>query len=329
MQEILEGMSLLLPPEAGAIRRMEAGLAAMLENLGFEEVRLPVITSPGPNDNGESSAGPIKLALPGGMIGRLCSDMTEPCARLAVRELAMKKRPLRLFYTGPVFREPSSRGSIAVSRQEMQLGAEIYGHDGLKAGLEAIGAAIGICRFAEEPVQFRIGDIALLNELIDASAIGPDAGISLKAALISHDISTAMAVLKSSGKRNTALRALRQLIPANPAEVAMEALTGLAAEYPEIKLAEEAGRASMLLDGARMVAKGVDIAFELGLLRPLNYYTGPVFEAYVNGYGKPLLGGGQYDGLMKALGSDEGGIGFALDLGMLMEISSSKAGCAR
>ena len=329
MQEILEGMSLLLPPEAGAIRKLEAGLAAMLENLGFEEVRLPVITSPGPNDNGDSAAGPIKLALPGGMIGRLCSDMTEPCARLAVRELAMRKRPLRLFYTGPVFREPSSRGSIAASRQEMQLGAEIYGHDGLKAGLEAIGAAIGICRFAEEPVQFRIGDIALLNELIDAAGIGADAGSSLKASLIAHDISSAMTVLKQSGKRNAALKALRQLIPANPAEIAMEALCGLAAEYPEIRLAEEAGRASMLLDGASMVAKGVDIAFELGLLRPLNYYTGPVFEAYVNGYGKPLLGGGQYDGLMKALGSDEGGIGFALDLGMLMEISSSKAGCSR
>ncbi len=316
----MDGLSLLLPPEAGALRRTEAALASMLESLGFDEVRLPIIELADNNDEAGMPGGPIKFALPGGFIGRLSSDMTRPCAKLAIRELASKPRPLRLFYTGPVFRRPGNRDGLAISRQDLQLGAEIYGHDGLKAGLEALGAAIGICRFAKEAVQLRIGDISLLDQLLLESGLDGLQMDELRQALMVHDISSAMSALTKYGKGNKASSMLRKLIPSNCDEAAIKGLEGIVREYPATKLAEEALRASLLLDGARMVSKGVGIAFELGLLRPLDYYNGPVFEAYVNGYGRPMLGGGQYDGLMRSLGSDEGGIGFALDMGMLMEI---------
>ncbi len=46
-----------------------------------------------------------------------------------------------------------------------------------------------------------------------------------------------------------------------------------------------------------------DIRFEAGFGRPLDYYTGLVFELHVEGAGNPLVGGGRYDRMMEMLGS--------------------------
>jgi histidyl-tRNA synthetase len=61
--------------------------------------------------------------------------------------------------------------------------------------------------------------------------------------------------------------------------------------------------------------KGVELTLDLGLARGIAYYTGIVFEFRHPGSpgGLSLGGGGRYDGLVKALGSDEDvpALGFA------------------
>jgi ATP phosphoribosyltransferase regulatory subunit len=58
-----------------------------------------------------------------------------------------------------------------------------------------------------------------------------------------------------------------------------------------------------------IAARGFDvtrIAFSAGFARNLDYYTGFVFEAYrTTDGGGPVVAGGRYDGLLKALGADE------------------------
>jgi ATP phosphoribosyltransferase regulatory subunit len=57
-----------------------------------------------------------------------------------------------------------------------------------------------------------------------------------------------------------------------------------------------------------------DLRFETGFLRGLDYYTGFIFEVPGAVAGKPLIGGGRYDSLMRRLGAAEDipAIGFAL-----------------
>ena len=43
--------------------------------------------------------------------------------------------------------------------------------------------------------------------------------------------------------------------------------------------------------------------FEAGFGRPLDYYTGLVFELRVAGLAEPPIGGGRYDRLMEMLGA--------------------------
>ena len=48
--------------------------------------------------------------------------------------------------------------------------------------------------------------------------------------------------------------------------------------------------------------------------RPLDYYTGLVYEITVDGAAKPLAGGGRYDRLLTLLGAEKTipGVGFSL-----------------
>ena len=58
---------------------------------------------------------------------------------------------------------------------------------------------------------------------------------------------------------------------------------------------------------------------DLGFIRDLGYYSGPVFNAYSSISGALLGGGGRYDGLLAKVGMDGEASGFALNLKELAE----------
>lgn len=64
------------------------------------------------------------------------------------------------------------------------------------------------------------------------------------------------------------------------------------------------------------------VEVDLGLHRPLGYYTGVVFELYAGGDGPSLGGGGRYDGLVRALGGhdDVAALGFAYEVERLEQL---------
>lgn len=57
-----------------------------------------------------------------------------------------------------------------------------------------------------------------------------------------------------------------------------------------------------------------DFTFASDFARPLDYYTGFVFELFANGASRPVAAGGRYDRLMEILGSDDSvpAVGFSL-----------------
>lgn len=82
-----------------------------------------------------------------------------------------------------------------------------------------------------------------------------------------------------------------------------------------------------------IAARGYDVStieFSASFARNLDYYTGFVFEAYQQGEtSAPLIGGGRYDGLLKALGADSDipAVGAAIWCDRLHD-TASKAGGA-
>ncbi len=68
---------------------------------------------------------------------------------------------------------------------------------------------------------------------------------------------------------------------------------------------------------AAIAAAGIDLSairYDAAFGRPLDYYTGLVFEIAVPGAAQPLIGGGRYDKLLTLLGADKPipGVGFSV-----------------
>jgi ATP phosphoribosyltransferase regulatory subunit len=88
------------------------------------------------------------------------------------------------------------------------------------------------------------------------------------------------------------------------------------------------------LDHLEQVAQALDscglgdhVAFDLGEVRDMDYYTGVVFDVLAPGMGIELGGGGRYDDLLGRFGHPMPAIGFALDVERVLE-ALGRAGVA-
>ncbi|HKX08701.1 MAG TPA: ATP phosphoribosyltransferase regulatory subunit, partial [Stellaceae bacterium] len=149
MNEILhpallpQGLSDLLPPDAGVEARVVAAMMAVLESHGYERVKPPLMEFEENLLSGTGAAmaketfrlmDPISQR----MIG-LRADMTTQVARIASTRLADAPRPLRLCYAGQVLRVKGSQ--LRPERQVGQVGAELIGTDSVAADLEVVALA--------------------------------------------------------------------------------------------------------------------------------------------------------------------------------------------
>ena len=80
-------------------------------------------------------------------------------------------------------------------------------------------------------------------------------------------------------------------------------------------------------DNSKIIVNG-DLELDFGLARGLAYYNGIIFEVNHPSVPYPLGGGGRYDDLARALGSEENlpALGFAYNLESLMRLSKFDAG---
>lgn len=65
------------------------------------------------------------------------------------------------------------------------------------------------------------------------------------------------------------------------------------------------------------------ITFDLGKVPHLDYYTGILFEGYVEGVGTSVLSGGRYDHLLNTFGKDMPAVGFSVKLDYLLDVIDS------
>ena len=110
---------------------------------------------------------------------------------------------------------------------------------------------------------------------------------------------------------------------------AITSVSRIAEEYGLCDL-DNIGAIQSVVDAAdRAGVDASDISVDFGLAASIAYYSGMIFEvsAMVDGEHVALGGGGRYDGLATALGSEEDvpALGFALNLDTILELHSDSA----
>ncbi|WP_186167032.1 ATP phosphoribosyltransferase regulatory subunit [Burkholderia gladioli] len=314
-----ENIADVLPSEARKIEELRRRLLDRFRSYGYEMVMPPLLEylesllTGGGNDLHLRT---FKLVdeLSGRTLG-LRADMTPQVARIDAH-LLNRQGVTRLCYAGNVL-HTRPRG-LHATREQIQIGAELYGHAGLEADLEVQQLMLDALRLTGiGTIRLDLCHAGVLNALFSRDAVAAARGEALYGALAGKDVPLLNELTEDLGPdTRAALRALPHLY--GDASVIDEARRQLPA-LPEI--------ARALDDLAQLAAQvqGAEVAIDLADLRGYAYHSGAMFSAYVDGVPNAVARGGRYDHVGQAYGRARPATGFSLDLREIARISPIEA----
>jgi ATP phosphoribosyltransferase regulatory subunit len=309
----------VLPSEARHIEELRRELLDTARGYGYELVMPPLMEHLESLLTGTGEALDLQTfklvdQLSGRMMG-LRADTTPQVARIDAH-LLNRQGVARLCYCGPVLHTRPDRPHA--TREPLQFGAEIYGHAGLEADLEALLLALDALKAT------RVGDLTV--DMADVRIVRSLlAGVPVDGAVIAR-VHAAL-----GAKDASELAVLTKNFPA-PARDGLRALVSL---YGDEKVLAEARKVlpsstalHEALDNLRWLAghvQGAKVTFDLADLRGYAYYSGVRFAIYTPGASDALVRGGRYDEVGAVFGRNRPAVGFSLDVKELAAVAATRA----
>ncbi len=292
----------VLPEEMRELRAIGDRMRAAFEDAGYGEVHTPALEYEEVLLRGDERAAGARYRTfdEQGAVLALRSDMTIPIARVVATRYADAAPPLRFSYVARAWRA-TDRG-VGEPREFLQAGLELIGVPGAEGEAEVIALTIealtaaGLGRH-----RVGVGDGALYRTLLGSLGVPEEAHLPMLEALSRRDLVDLEHQVDALGLSQSDRDLLVRLpqLRGGP-DVLREApgVGGLQDLYEQLEVRGVADR----------------VIFDLGLVRELGYYTGPVFEVYDPAVGFTLGGGGRYDNLIGRFGRELPACGLAVDV---------------
>lgn len=299
----------ILPSEAEHIEMLRRKMLDKAWSYGYEMVMPPLIEHVDSLLTGTGKTLDLQTfklvdQISGKMLG-LRADTTQQVARIDAH-LLNRKGTVRLCYCGPVLHTWPDRPRS--TREPLQLGAEIYGHPGIEAELEAVELSLEFLKignFSKIIVDF--ADVRIFRRLLSVSGIADVREISeIYAALAAKDATELSSLTKNFPlEARSAIVALLQIY--GDEKVLSEAEKVLK-KFPEL---------IKLISNLRWFVKRIKnakVSFDLADIQGYMYYSGVRFALYAEEAENALVRGGRYDEVGAAFGRNRPAAGFSLDL---------------
>jgi ATP phosphoribosyltransferase regulatory subunit len=228
---------------------------------------------------------------------------------VATTTFAGSTGPLRLCYSGTVYRQEPERGGRP--REMLQVGAELLGQAGLPADIEIVRLTIALLRAAGvRDFQLNLGHVGVLAPGL--AALPETERNEVRRWIDRKDRGSLGRALAGMTGDAASLAGLPFVIGRR------EALRAAVAPAPA---AARPGLEHLLaLDAALSDDERSHLVYDLGEVRGLDYYTGVHFEVFIAGAGRAAGAGGRYDDLMGRFGRPMPAVGVSLDLDTIAEV---------
>lgn len=303
-----------LPNEAARIERQRRRVLDLFRVHGYELVMPPLIEYLDSLLTGSGQDLRLRtFKLVDQVSGRTLgvrADITPQVARIDAH-LLNREGLTRLCYCDSVLH--TMPASISASREPIQIGAELYGHEGHEADLEAVrlmAAALSVAGAVASRID--LGHVGIFRALAEAAGLDADQldaalsllqskdvpGLEIFCAELAEPYRSAFLRLPSLYGGVEILDVAARVLPAlAPVEAALADLKKLAVAMPELPL-----------------------SFDLSDLRGYHYHNGIVFAAYHPGAAAAVALGGRYDGAGREFGRARPATGFSMDLRVVAQI---------
>ena len=227
----------------------------------------------------------------------------------------------KLCYNENVYRVA---GGVRMFREIMQTGIECIGSVSEAEISEVLDLAAESLKTLSDSYLLEISDLDLLLSFVGALGLDKQKEDCVLELMRAKNLHECEEFCRASCADEKAAKALLELmtISARPSE-AFKRLEALC-EKDDAKQ-----RLSSLKNALKMLTeKKLDdhIRIDFSLAGNMHYYNGLVFRGYIDGIPEGVLSGGQYDRLMKRLGSDSKAIGFAVYLDKLERLEGARKG---
>jgi len=327
LTKIPAGVQYFFDDEVKLRRYVERRAMEVFAGWSYDEIILPMFDYHDLFARGmgeEKAAHTYRFVDRDGALLALRPELTSLVARTVATRFKEKPRPVRLCYSGEVFRydEPTERAA----REFHQLGVEHIGEPSIVADIEVLLVAVELLtalglddfRIALSHVDFFNGvadfleltdaNRAQLRELIDRrNSRALESFLEKHAAGIEPQRRAEFSrLIQIAGKQDAIERARRILLN----ERSRDAVEYLARIYSTLN--------------ALGLAEKFDIDF--GEAGGLEYYTGLTFKVFVPDWGVEVGSGGRYDNLIANFGQPEPAVGFSFALDGLAGAISRNGG---
>ncbi len=316
-----EGVDEILPPRAAALEKLCRQVMDLYATWGYELVIPPLIEfldSLLTGTGGDLDLQTFKLTdqLTGRLMG-LRADTTPQVARIDAHKLK-RDCPTRLCYLGSVVHtRPQGSGD---SRCPLQVGAELYGHNGVESDAEVLSLMLETLRLIGQDAPYvDLGHMRIVRALVDAAELDFDQTTLLFDVLQRKAVVELEALLNEWELAAIHARPLRALIELNgDAQIIADMHKELDSGGRQMKAALD--ELSQLIDIVGSRYPSANFYIDPAELRGYHYHTGVMFTAYVQGQGMGVAYGGRYNDIGKLFGRARPATGFSVDLKRLLEL---------
>jgi len=303
--DTLRGMRDLLPNDLAKRRRVESVVEELFRLYGYLEVETPVLESYALLSAKVGDENRHRMYVFKDLGGRqvaLRPEMTASVARLVAGKFRMEAKPLRLGYFADCYRYDNPQ--MGRFREFRQAGFELLGSSHPEADAEILLVACDLLRRLGLRFSVKVGHVGILRGVLQAGGVGERDQNVILGLLDKHRLRAALKALRSLGVQKQCLdlvKALQRIRGDDHDRVLEEGERLVVSNETALAALRNLGAVLRLLGLAGM---GGSVSADLGFTRGLDYYTGMIFELYVEDLEIALGGGGRYDRLVENFGGD-------------------------
>jgi len=250
----------------------------------------------------------FKIADTDGKLLVLRPDTTLAISGIAATKLRSSRA--RLCYLADKY-ELQNAGGLN-SREIFQAGVECLGEEGAYSDAQTIAFAIECLKETGlKDFIIDVGHVGYFKGLLEESGLSDQDAEAVRAYVNQKDAINAEVVLKRAGAKKDILNNVLALPTLFGGVEVLEHAATLTDNACARAAIDHLQKLYTLL--LKMGYAGY-VCFDLGMVKPLSYYSGIVFSGLVKQLGAPVLSGGRYDNLADDFGKHIPAVGFAMGL---------------
>ena len=217
----------------------------------------------------------------------------------------------KVFYNENVYRISAKTERF---KETMQVGLECIGDIGLYDVYETVVLAAGSLQTVSPRFALDVSHIGVVSAILDGIGKGEEFSAKILQCVAGKNRHETLALCAEYGISEKDTKKLETLVSAygKPEEV-IAALKAVC-DGAECKAIEDLERLCKLFAASEYAD---NIRLDFSVVNDRNYYDDIVFKGFIDGIGEGVLSGGRYDKLLKRMGKQSGGIGFAVNIDAL------------